>query len=280
MPPILSAIWTFACTGLFALAGSGLIYAQPADALLGIRLSPDIKAIVKEIETKTGAKIRSEFIKQTDSLLASSYIDDDGSAVVMVDFSVKNDAKKLEAIIVHELLHLGLRVSNYPTFIFSPSVRMAKGRAIDTEQDNINDLKDLIEHRVFKADMERFGVYKFIDLAGDTAAGARKRTGQMDGQVDAINYVRAILEYQNQSDVNEVKRIYQANGWTRSLQLGQNIAEIISRAGPQTPKDVEAVFLSCLLKMYPTQRGGIAFTLTIDKSNKFFQRLLINTVKR
>ncbi|HEX3102744.1 MAG TPA: hypothetical protein VHQ01_13160, partial [Pyrinomonadaceae bacterium] len=143
---------------------------------------------------------------------------------------------------------------------------------------NINDLKDLIEHRVFKTDMERLGVYGFIDLAGDTAAGAKKRRGQMDSQADAINYARAILEYQNQRDVSEVKRIFQANGWTRSLQIGQDTAEIISQAEPQTQKDVEAVFLRCLLKMYPP-KGGVTFKLTIDKSNKFFRRLIISTAQ-
>lgn len=263
---------------LYLTVVSGANYSQPPDEFLGIRLRPEIKEIVKEIETKTGKKIRSEFIEQTDSLLASSYIDEDGSAMVLVDFSVRNNAKKLEAIIVHELLHLRLRVNNYPTFVFSPLVRMAKGRAIDTEQDNINDLKDLIEHRVFKADMERFGVYKSIDLAGDTAAAARKRKGQMDGQADAINYARAILEYQNQPDVSEVRRMFQANGWTRSLQLGQDLAEIISRAEPRTTKDVETIFLSCLLKMYPTRKGGITFKLTVDRNNRYFRRLIISTV--
>lgn len=95
------------------------------------------------------------------------------------------------------MLHLRLRVNNYPTFIFSPAIKTAKGRAIEVEQSNINDLKSIIEHKVFKTDMQKFGLYKFINLAGDTAERAKKQKGQADGQDDVINYARAILEYQN-----------------------------------------------------------------------------------
>jgi hypothetical protein len=170
-------------------------------------------------------------------------------------------------------------VNNYPTFIFSPKVRMAKGRAIDTEQGNINDLKDLIEHRVFRSEMEEFGLYRYIDISGDTADNAKKRNGQQDGQADAINYARAILEYRNQPDVMLVKQIYAANGWKRSLQIGEEVADTIAAADPKTPKDVETVFLRCLLKLYPIPRSGIIFTLTADPSNKYFRRLLVNTAQ-
>lgn len=210
-------------------------------------------------------------------MLGSSFISEDGVPVVLIDYALEDDAKKLEAVVVHELLHLRLRVNNFPTFVFSPTVNTAKGRARDTEQGNINDLKNMIEHQVFKPEMEKFGLNKIIDLAGDIAKGARANKNQADGQDDAINYSRAILEYPNAKDVAEVQKIYEENGWKFSLRAGGEIAGIISQSNPKTAKDVEAVFLKCLLKLYPPPRPEYIFRLTLDAKNKLFRRMIIST---
>lgn len=251
-------------------------FAQTGE-LLGIKLRPEIRAVVKEIETKTGEDIYAEFVEHKDYMLGSSLISEDGVPVVLIDFSLETDARKLEAVIAHELLHLRLRVNGYPTFRFSPNVNTAKGRAIDVEQGNINDLKDLIEHRIFKSDLEKFGLSKYLNLAGDTADGARKNKGREDGQDDAINYARAILEYLNPADIEEVRKIYAANNWHTSLRMGKEIAEIISSSKLQTPQDAETVFLKCLLKLYPPPHPTFTFKLTVDRANKFFRRMIVNT---
>lgn len=249
--------------------------AQNRDKFLGVKLRPEIRAIISEIENKTGRKIYAEFVRQEDYFLGSSFIDDEGLPVVLIDFNLEKDEKKLEAVIVHELLHLRLIVNNFPIFLFSPTVKTAKGRAIDVEQGNVNDLKNIIEHRVFKSDMEKFGLDKYIDLAGDAARQAKKMKGRADGQTEVVNYVRAVLEYQNPQDVLVLKQIYQANGWNRALRTGKEIADIISFAKPQTPKDVESVFLKCLLKLYPPPNSTFTFRLTVDPNNKIFRRMII-----
>ena len=154
------------------------MFAQPGE-FLGAICARKFAAIVKEIETKAGEEIYAEFIRQKDFMLGSSLISEDGVPVVLIDFSLEDDTKKLEAVIAHELLHLRLRVNNFPTFVFSPTINTAKGRAIDVEQGNINDLKDLIEHRIFKAEMEKLGLYKSINIAGDIALHARKSKGKL-----------------------------------------------------------------------------------------------------
>ncbi len=254
------------------------VFAQSSDGFLGIKLRSEVQAIVKEIERKTGEEIYAEFIDQRDFLLGSSFITEEGVPVVLIDFSFEDNPKKLEAVIAHELLHLRLRVNNYPTFVFSPRVQTAKGRAIDTEQSNINSLKNMIEHQIFKAEMEKFGLYKLIDLAGDTAKQAKKEKGQENSQADSINYARAILEYQSLKDIEEVRKVYEENGWKRALQTGKAIADIISQAKLNTPKDAETVFLQCILKLYPPPRPTYTFKLTLDPKNKFFRRMIINTM--
>jgi hypothetical protein len=253
--------------------------AQLSGEFLGIKLRPELRSIVNEIERKTGEKIHAEFIRQEDFQLGSSFISDEGVPVVLIDSSLEEDERKLEAVIAHELLHLRLRVNDYPTFLFSSSVQTARGRAIDTEQSNVNDLTSIIEHRVFKPEMEKFGLSEVIDLAGDTAKNARLRKGQADDQSDTINYARAILEYQNAANVEAVKKVYEANNWMRSLATGREIADLISQSNLQTPQAVEAVFLKCLLKLYPMPKPTFTFKLTLDPSNKFYRQMIINAVK-
>lgn len=247
---------------------------------LGIKLRPEIQAIVQEVERKCGKRILAEFVEQENFMFGSSYISDkEGIPVVLIDYKLEDDAKKLEAVATHELLHLRLRVNNYPTFLFSPTVQTARGRAVDTEQSNVNDLLSLIEHRVFKSEMERFGLNKLLNLAGDTAKDAKLRKGELDGQSDSINYARAILEYPNQKDVEEVARIYRENRWTRALESGKFIADSISGANLSTPAAVETVFLKCIMELYRPPSTHV-FKLSVDPENKFFRRMLIGTARK
>lgn len=250
---------------------------QTSEKFLGVKLHPEVQAIIVEIEKKTGRKILSQYIEQGEFMLGSNYISEDGIPVVLIDYKLQNgDRKKLEAIITHELLHLRLRVNGYPTFLFSDSVNTAKGRAIDTEQDSLNDLISLIEHQIFKADLEKFGLYKYINLAGDTADGARKNKGKEDSQADAINYARAILEYPIAKDIEEVKRLYIVNKWTRSLREGEAIAGIIRTANIKMPKDVDSIFIKCLSQLFPLPGSAYTYKLTSDPNKKVGRRMIVS----
>lgn len=263
---------------LWNFCASYNVCAQNPRNFLGIKLRPEVLAIIEEVENKTGKKIYAEFVEQENYTIGSSFIaEENGVPVVLIDYKLENDRKQLEAVIVHEILHLRLRVNNYPTYIFSPTIQTAKGRAIDVEQSNINDLKDLIEHRIFRAEMEKFGLHKFINIAREGIEGARSDKGKADGQDDSINFARAALEYVNQSDVDELRKIYAANGWTRALQTGDEIARIIKLANIKTPQEAEAIFLKCLLKLYPPPSSVYTFRFAADPKNKVFRRLIINT---
>ncbi len=251
------------------------------DGFLGVKLKPEVRLIIAEIEWKTVNKFYADFVRQGDFILGSSYISEDGVPTVLIDYKLENgDRKKLEAIITHELLHLRLTANGYPAFIFSESVNTAKGRAIDTEQSNINDLRSLIEHQIFKADMQKFDLYKYIHLAGDTANSARKNKSREDGQADAINYARAILEYPHIKDVEEVEKIYAANKWSRSLREGKAIADLISASNPRTAKDSETVFLKCIEILYPFPNSAYTFKLMPDPTIKTFKRMIVSISKR
>lgn len=265
---------------LFILLLAGNVFAQSKDLFLGIKLRPEVQAIVSEIEKKTGKKIYAEFTGQKDYFLGSSYVSEKGLAIIQVDAELEDTPQKLEAVIAHELLHLRLRVNNYPVFLFSPTIKTAKGLAQDVEQPNANDLTSMIEHRIFKSDMEKFGLYKLIDLAGDTAREAKRNKGKEDSQADSINYARAILEYQNPKDIEAVRKVYEANGWTRALREGKQIADIISQSSLQTPKDAENAFLKCVLILYVPPKSSFTLKLTPDPQIKAYRQMIIDTQRK
>lgn len=245
--------------------------------LLGSKLRPEILAIVKEIEAKTRQTINAQLIEMPEFQLGASFIDEEsGRAIITVDAGLEMDRKKLEAVLTHELLHLRLTVNGYPAFIWSPEVRTAKGLAIDVEQSNINDLRSIIEHRVFLSEMIKFDLYRYIDLAGDTLKAAKSRRGDEAGQSDVINYVRAILEYTDPKDIAAVKQAYIANGWQSSVTDGVMIASIIERSVIASPQDIETVFLKCVAKLYPPPSSAFAFSVTLDKTNRHFRQMVLN----
>lgn len=256
-------------------------FERNSEDFLGLKLSPEVRAIIKEIERKTDNEIYAEFVDLKEFQFGASMISEDGVPVVLIDYELENgDDKKLEAIIAHELLHLRLTANGYPAFLFSDSVDTAKGRAIDTEQSNINDVRSLIEHQIFKADMQKLGLYKYLDLAGDTADGARKNRNKEAGQDDSINYARAILEYPNAKDIAEVKKIYTTNKWTRALREGEAIAGMIGASNIKTPAEAEALFLKCITVLYPPPNTAYNFKLTLDPKIKTYRRMIVSIARR
>jgi hypothetical protein len=232
--------------------------------------------MVAEIEKKCGKELYAEFTEQEDFMLAQSFVDENRLPVVLVDPQFARQTEKLEAVIIHELLHLRLRVNNYAAFLFSPTLKTQRGLAIDTEQGNMNDLRNLIEHRIFKAEMARYGVDKLLDLSGDTARMGRLNKGQEASNAEIINYARAALEYLDAKDVAEVRKVYTENGWTRELKAGQAIADIIASSNIDTPADDEAVFLRCIPKLYPLPSARYAFTIKLDPKNKIFRQMIVS----
>jgi predicted SprT family Zn-dependent metalloprotease len=249
------------------------IFAQNDKLFLGIKLRPEVRAIAEEVEEKTKKKIYAVFTEFDDEYtLGASFINDDGTAYLRVNPNLKPQKQKLEAVIAHELLHLRLRANNYPVFLFAPEVKTRRGLAQDVEQPNANDLASLIEHRIFKAEMDKFGLNQIVNLAGDTERSAERRNGETDGQSDAINFARAVLEYQNRADIENLRKVYIKNKWQKSLRIGQEIADLISRSAINSPDASAKIFGLCIAKLYPSARP---FKIKPDKTVKAYRQMLI-----
>ncbi|HEX7313908.1 MAG TPA: hypothetical protein VF297_08295 [Pyrinomonadaceae bacterium] len=228
---------------------------QP-NRLLGIRLSPEVSSWLEEVERKLAKEIYAEFAELDpadaggDYTLGTSYLTSAGVGVVRVDESFRGRGERLtEAVIGHELLHLRLRARGYPLFLFAPEVKTMRGPAEDVEQPNVNDLVSLIEHRIFLPEMRRTGFDKLIDLT-NYLDSARRLRGRRDGQSEVLNYARAALEWENPALLEELTKIYRANGWTRSLADGRRLADLIASSRVATPGEVTPLFLRCMSILY------------------------------
>ncbi|MCA1619601.1 MAG: hypothetical protein LC795_09900 [Acidobacteria bacterium] len=248
-------------------------------ALLGVRLSAEVSGWLDEVEAKLGREVYAEFAELDeegageDYTLGVSYLTGAGVGVVRVDESFRaRGAKAAEAVIGHELLHLRLRARGYPLFLFSPEVMTMRGRAVDVEQSNVNDLVSLIEHRVFASEMRRTGFDKLVDLTNGLGA-ARRRRGTEDSQAETLNYARAALEWDDARLLEELTRVHRANGWSRSLADGRRLADIIRAANVNAPGDIAPVFLRGMAVLYRAE-----FTVEPDRRfalSKIYPQMLI-----
>jgi hypothetical protein len=259
--------------GLLLFAGA-TVFAQTVQLFSEVKLRADVQTIAEEIESKTKRKIYAEYVEfvEDEYQLGASYITPNGTPILRVNLNLKEQPKKVEAIVAHELLHLRLRANKYPVFLFDPTVKTKRGLARDVEQSNVNDLASLIEHRAFKAEMEKFGFNELIDLSGDAERGALQRRGEADNQADAINFARALLEYQRNSDVKKLRKIYLENKWQQSLKIGQKIADIIKRSQLNSPAATTSTFQLCVSELYPSPRP---FKLKHDKTVTVYQQMII-----
>jgi hypothetical protein len=247
-------------------ATAQVVLPDDARTLLGVRLGAEVSGWLDEVESKLGQEVYAEFAELDaadaggDYTLGASYLTSAGVAVLRVDESFRaRGERETRAVIAHELLHLRLRARGYPLFLFSPTVQTRRGRAQDVEQEHVNDLVSLIEHRVFAAEMRRTGFDKLIDLTNGLDA-ARRRGRTPDGQAEMLNYARASLEWNDAKLVDEFAAVYRANGWARSLEGGRRLADIIRAADIRTPTEVAPVFLRCMAVLY-----GASFRVEPDR---------------
>jgi hypothetical protein len=81
-----------------------------------------------------------------------------------------------------------------------------------------------------------------------------------------------LLEYQKREDIENLRKIYVKNKWQKSLKIGQEIADLISRSAINSPESSAKLFGFCIAKLYPSPRP---FKLTPDKTVKAYRQMLI-----
>lgn len=236
--------------------------AQAERVVLGVKLRPEMQAWLVEIERRLGKELYAERAPLGpedggDGFVGGeNYITARGTAILRVNIALPSrDERRIESIIAHELLHLRQRARGFPVFEIDDAASSADARRFIDER-IIGDMLEGIEHYMFSPDMRRLGLDTVADMIGGLRR-AQSPGGGSDDPVKTLYFFRALLEYNNPSQVEELRRAYRGKGWTRSIQRGESLAQIVRRANLQTPSDVTATYLRGLTTLYG---GAFKFT--------------------
>lgn len=232
--------------------------------LLGLKLRPKVRALVKEIEKLYGKSIEVEFtnISETpegDDRAGKAVITDVGVPTIKVDQHVNpKDTVRIERIIAHELLHLRLRAKGYPVLFFHGETSlMTAVRPYLLEAGN--GLRNGIEHWLFASDLRAMG----FDPADEIKRGMEKfsraaKMGEGDDVLLALYYYRSILEYDDPALLAKLKQGYVEGNRLGAIKLGERLSQVVLDSQPKTTYAIGKTLLSCLDTLFQKQ---IIFTV-------------------
>lgn len=253
------------------LCGSAAAQSRPAAqsssktaggrVLLGVSLRPEMAAWLDEVEKKLGREVYAEFAPlgpedgDEGFVGGENYVTERGAAVLRMNllFQSAANAKRLEATLAHELLHLRQRARGFPAYAIdesAPAPRVPLGELVELNVAGM--LMEAIEHRLILPEMRRINLDTVADMIGGLAR-AKRQGVSADHPYNAIYYLRATFEYGDASLLKELRLAYQRNRWTRSLERGERMAQIVRSAVLNTPADMTAAVLRCLTELF----GGI-----------------------
>jgi hypothetical protein len=229
--------------------------------LLGLRLRPEVAAWLEEVERKMGREVYAEFAQlgpdggDEGFVGGENYVTERGAAVVRInfDFQSAENRGRLEATLAHEILHLRQRARGFPAFTLdeassSPRVPLAELN----EMEVAGALMEAVEHHAILPDLHRLGLDTVADMIGGLA-WTRGKGVSTDHPLYAVYYLRALLEYDDPARLRELEQIYRRNRWTRSLQRGAAMAQLVRAAPLRTPAEMTGAFLRCLNELF----GGL-----------------------
>lgn len=207
---------------------------------LGVKLRPRVRALLAEVEKLYGKKVQAEFANisessEGDDTAGRAIISDDGTPLVKIDNHISHgDGARIESIIAHELLHLRLRATGYPTLFFHGETGLMTSFGPYLLAAG-NTLRNGIEHWMFAPEMRAMG----FDPGEEVKHGLEKfreagRTGNGDDVLLALYYYRAILEYGDPKLLARLRQGYVEGNRLGIIKLSELLAQIVINGKPHT----------------------------------------------
>jgi hypothetical protein len=221
--------------------------------LLGVKLRPRLVDLLLEVERLFGNKeVQARFGRVRESRefvdrVGTTEITKDGTPIIKIDDSINpKDELRIERIVAQELLHLRFRGQRFPLFSFNGSSGLMNqyNFYLTTARHAI---RNGIEHWMFAADMRRMGFDASAELKrGFDILKQQTRPGYGDNTLLALNYFRALLEYEDPKLLAEMRLFYLDHHWEKMIESGEKLAALVLEAKPRKPDEVKATFLQCL----------------------------------
>ncbi len=156
------------------------------------------------------------------------------------------DSGTYEENLVHELMHLKLKLRGFPYGIHWQDRCQLDNRIHKWLSDN---LKDAIEHWIFYPDIEAMHLSPDPEIPVDLRA-AIKRDSYGAGENLSIEnlavYYFRVLTYPQEPDLTaEVSDWYDRKGWTQAKTIGSQMYNLLLTMRPIKPEDEITVFVTC-----------------------------------
>jgi len=234
-----------------AVGGNGPTHRDPPRSMLGVKLRPAVRDLLREVEKLFGREVTAEFLSRTseDDDHGHAVISEDGAPTIQVsDKARQGGAQMVESIIAHELLHLRLRAGGYPTVLLTgPTDLMTEFGPHMKEVSNR--LRNGLEHWSFAPEMRRMGFSEVSVLkTGKARVGEAAREGRGDDILLALHLYRAVLEYDDPPLLADLRRNYSEGRRYGAIKKADALAQIVTAGRPRTPEE----FRETLLRLHAT----------------------------
>ena len=219
------------------------VHAQNASSSFhpfGLNVSASTTQLWIEVTSGYGHEIREEADLESLDMVGFSDVGWDG--IPFISLSSKG---RSEDYLVHELMHLKLRLEGYPHQIRWTSNCLTDG---PLEMWLSRNLKDSIEHWIFYPRVLAMGLIPDAELAKDMRRAIQMNSPEDDTlSVDqlAFEYFRALI-LPNQTDLgDEFRAWYRKRGWAQALKIADRMFGILTSLRPNTPRAEITVFVDC-----------------------------------
>ena len=252
-----------------------------ARQMFGVELRPQARALLSEIESHYGKRVRED----TKSNLDYSYyaalaaVDTDGTPSITMD----RDVPATEATIVHELFHIKLYSTGFPV------VRLNyPGSGITEDQKAhvryiVAMIYDAIIHTIIYPEVREMGLkpdealYSQLDLIMSDQFEDFAGVPRQD--VRTIYYLNAALILKDQEFFERVTDTYIRRHWYEEVAIGRVLADMVKAAKPSTPEESIFILLRCLdVIQHDTNRFELDYWETEKRGDHSLRRAAIKVI--
>jgi hypothetical protein len=245
--------WLFAMV-IAALPICGQQATPPqSDTHFGLKLPPKILTLWNEVAEGYGKPIQEREIRLSETRnYGYSDIEDDGTPFI----ALSQRGHSIEEV-VHELMHLKLRLEGYPFQIYW--TYHCRQHKVWQEWLSGN-LKDVIEHWVFYPRVLALGIQPDPEASKDIERAVQEDRwpggDTLTRQELAVFYFRAFTLPSNAEVCDKISAWYKAKGWTEAMALGDQMLQILTTIRPRNANEEVTTFLQCANVLF---KGEIDF---------------------
>ncbi len=220
--------------------------------LFGISLRPEAARLLDEVEELYGVPVKEE-IEDLGGNLGDTTVLQDGTPEIRID----SKSGRSEQNIVHELFHLKLRKEGFPELVFEfPPGTVIRDSERRWANWNNSIVREPLQHRLFYPLLRQMGLVpdEGLKVGFDDLVRKGEYSGVVPENAFAVhtgNYLRALLETDDQEFLDRLTDWFEKKGWHDSISAAEDLKEMIHQRDPRTPEEEINTLVEVLNRLYP-----------------------------